>query len=53
MTRTLFNEIWGANVAARRLDEPDLIYVDRHVLHEGWRGPGQRECLRQNQAFAL
>lgn len=31
---TLFDKIWDAHVAARRLDGRDLVYIDRHVLHE-------------------
>jgi 3-isopropylmalate/(R)-2-methylmalate dehydratase large subunit len=34
MTRTLFDKIWEAHVVARRPDERDLVYIDRHVLHE-------------------
>jgi 3-isopropylmalate/(R)-2-methylmalate dehydratase large subunit len=32
--RTLFDKIWEAHLVARRLDGRDLIYIDRHVLHE-------------------
>jgi 3-isopropylmalate/(R)-2-methylmalate dehydratase large subunit len=34
MARTLFDKIWDAHLVARRADGRDLIYVDRHVLHE-------------------
>jgi 3-isopropylmalate/(R)-2-methylmalate dehydratase large subunit len=31
---TLFDKIWDAHLVARRIDGRDLIYIDRHVLHE-------------------
>src|SRR6201993_2374706 len=34
MPQTLFDKIWDAHLVARRPDGRDLIYVDRHVLHE-------------------
>ena len=34
MPKTMFDKIWDAHLVARRLDGRDLIYVDRHVLHE-------------------
>ena len=34
MPRTLFDKIWDAHLVARRGDGRDLIYIDRHVLHE-------------------
>ena len=34
MARTLFDKIWDPHVVARREDGRDLIYLDRHVLHE-------------------
>src|SRR5919205_378242 len=34
MARTLFERIWDAHLVARRADGRDLIYIDRHVLHE-------------------
>jgi 3-isopropylmalate/(R)-2-methylmalate dehydratase large subunit len=34
MPRTLFDKIWDAHLVARRTDGRDLIYIDRHVLHE-------------------
>jgi 3-isopropylmalate/(R)-2-methylmalate dehydratase large subunit len=34
MPQTLFDKIWQAHVVARRADGRDLIYIDRHVLHE-------------------
>jgi 3-isopropylmalate/(R)-2-methylmalate dehydratase large subunit len=32
--RTLFEKVWDAHVVARRRDGRDLVYMDRHVLHE-------------------
>jgi 3-isopropylmalate/(R)-2-methylmalate dehydratase large subunit len=34
MPQTLFDKIWDAHRVARRADGRDLIYIDRHVLHE-------------------
>ena len=34
MPKTLFDKIWDAHLVARRADGRDLIYIDRHVLHE-------------------
>jgi 3-isopropylmalate/(R)-2-methylmalate dehydratase large subunit len=34
MAQTLLDRIWEAHLVARRLDGRELIYVDRHVLHE-------------------
>jgi len=34
MPKTLFDKIWDAHFVARRIDGRDLIYIDRHVLHE-------------------
>jgi 3-isopropylmalate/(R)-2-methylmalate dehydratase large subunit len=34
MPQTLFDKIWDAHVVARRGDGRDLVYMDRHVLHE-------------------
>jgi 3-isopropylmalate/(R)-2-methylmalate dehydratase large subunit len=32
--QTLFDKIWDSHLVARRADGRDLIYIDRHVLHE-------------------
>src|SRR5438067_13415139 len=32
--RTLFDKIWDSHLVTRRADGRDLIYIDRHVLHE-------------------
>jgi 3-isopropylmalate/(R)-2-methylmalate dehydratase large subunit len=34
MPRTLFDKIWDAHLVARRADGRELVYIDRHVLHE-------------------
>jgi 3-isopropylmalate/(R)-2-methylmalate dehydratase large subunit len=34
MAQTLFDKIWDAHLVATRADGRDLIYIDRHVLHE-------------------
>src|SRR5580704_13934526 len=34
MAQTLFDKIWDAHLVARRPDGRELIYIDRHVLHE-------------------
>jgi 3-isopropylmalate/(R)-2-methylmalate dehydratase large subunit len=34
MPQTLFDKIWQTHLVARRSDGRDLIYIDRHVLHE-------------------
>src|SRR5712675_504382 len=34
MPETLFDKIWRSHLVARRGDGRDLIYIDRHVLHD-------------------
>src|SRR6202158_5574758 len=34
MQRTLFERIWEVHRVAQRADGRDLLYIDRHVLHE-------------------
>jgi 3-isopropylmalate/(R)-2-methylmalate dehydratase large subunit len=34
MATTLIDKIWDSHVVARRPDGRDLVYIDRHVLHE-------------------
>ncbi len=34
MPKTLFDKIWDAHFVASRPDGRELIYIDRHVLHE-------------------
>src|SRR5271170_8140071 len=33
--RTLFEKIWEAHVVHATPGEPALIYIDRHLIHEG------------------
>jgi 3-isopropylmalate/(R)-2-methylmalate dehydratase large subunit len=35
MARTLYEKIWNAHVVARGLGGRTLLYVDRHLLHDG------------------
>ena len=59
MPQTLFDKIWDAHLVARRGDGRDLVYMDRHVLHElhaphafaGLRKAGRR-VLRPDLTFA-
>ena len=34
MPHTVFDKIWDAHYVATRPDGRDLVYIDRHVLHE-------------------
>ncbi len=34
MPSTLFDKIWERHVVNRRTDYPDLLYIDRHFIHE-------------------
>jgi 3-isopropylmalate/(R)-2-methylmalate dehydratase large subunit len=34
MPRTLLDKIWDQHLVAQRADGRDIIYIDRHVLHE-------------------
>ncbi len=34
MKKTLFDKIWDAHVVERISDGPDVIYIDRHLIHE-------------------
>src|ERR1700753_3705945 len=34
MAQTLFDKIWDSHLVGQRADGRDLIYIDRHVLHE-------------------
>ncbi len=34
MPRTLFDKIWDFHRIGQRVDGRDLLYIDRHVLHE-------------------
>jgi len=48
MPQTLFDKIWDAHLVARRADGRDLIYIDRHVLHE-LHAPHAFESLEKQQ----
>ena len=34
MTETLFEKIWNSHIVVERENEPSLIYIDRHLVHE-------------------
>jgi 3-isopropylmalate/(R)-2-methylmalate dehydratase large subunit len=34
MPRTLFEKIWDSHVVRRAAGEPDLLYIDLHLIHE-------------------
>jgi len=34
MTSTLFDKVWNNHIVHSSVDEPDLLYVDLHLLHE-------------------
>src|SRR6202171_3512538 len=34
MARTLFDKIWDSHLVGQRPDARDLLYIDRHVLHD-------------------
>jgi 3-isopropylmalate/(R)-2-methylmalate dehydratase large subunit len=48
MPKTLFDTIWDTHLVARRMDGRDLIYIDRHVLHE-LHAPHAFEQLQKQQ----
>jgi 3-isopropylmalate/(R)-2-methylmalate dehydratase large subunit len=48
MPRTLFDKIWDAHLVARRPDGRELIYIDRHVLHD-LHAPHAFEALAKQQ----
>src|SRR5499426_4696439 len=48
MPKTLFDKIWDAHRVARRADGRELIYIDRHVLHE-LHAPHAFEQLKDQQ----
>src|ERR1700716_4672707 len=33
--RTMYRKIWDAHVVYEAAGEPSLIYIDRHLVHEG------------------
>src|SRR3954447_3078820 len=34
MPRTLFEKVWDAHVVRAAPDQPVLLYIDRHLIHE-------------------
>src|ERR1700754_378396 len=48
MPKTLFEKIWDAHLVAKRIDGRELIYIDRHVLHE-LHAPHAFETLAKQQ----
>ena len=34
MPETLFEKIWNSHVVKEKENEPSLIYIDRHLIHE-------------------
>jgi len=34
MKRTLAEKVWDRHVVRRATDEPDLLYIDLHLIHE-------------------
>src|SRR5487761_96940 len=60
MPRTLFDKIWDFHCVGRRADGRDLLYIDRHVLHELHAHHGfaqlqkqQRKVHRPDLTFAV
>src|SRR5438067_10999128 len=48
MPQTLCDKIWDTHLVARRADGRDVIYIDRHVLHE-LHAPHAFETLEKQQ----
>jgi 3-isopropylmalate/(R)-2-methylmalate dehydratase large subunit len=60
MARTLFDKIWDLHLVGQRADGRDLLYIDRHVLHELHAHHGfaylqkrQRKVHRPDLTFAV
>jgi len=34
MSETLFEKIWNSHIVTEKENEPSLIYIDRHLIHE-------------------
>ena len=34
MSKTLFDKVWDAHIAKHVEDGPDVLYIDRHYIHE-------------------
>jgi len=50
MRRTLFDKIWDLHRVGQRSDGRDLIYIDRHVLHELHAHHAFAQLVRQQRA---
>ena len=48
MAETLFEKIWNSHVVVEKENEPSLIYIDRHLIHEVT-SPQAFDGLRVNQ----
>lgn len=48
MPQTLFAKIWDSHIVGRRADGRDLLYIDRHILHE-LHAPHAFESLEKQQ----
>jgi 3-isopropylmalate/(R)-2-methylmalate dehydratase large subunit len=49
MPRTLFDKIWDTHLVGQRADGRDLLYIDRHVLHELHAHHGFTQLEKQNR----
>jgi len=49
MPRTLFEKIWQTHLVTQRADGRELIYIDRHVLHELHAPHGFEYLAKQNR----
>tara|TARA_Y100000590_G_scaffold104157_1_gene118533 strand:- start:2545 stop:3954 length:1410 start_codon:yes stop_codon:yes gene_type:complete len=47
MAETLFEKIWNSHAIVERENEPSLLYIDRHLIHEVT-SPQAFDGLRQN-----
>jgi 3-isopropylmalate/(R)-2-methylmalate dehydratase large subunit len=50
MARTLFDKIWETHLVGQRADGRDLVYIDRHVLHELHAHHGFAQLEKQQRA---
>jgi 3-isopropylmalate/(R)-2-methylmalate dehydratase large subunit len=50
MPRTLFDKIWDLHLVGQRADGRDLLYIDRHVLHELHAHHGFAQLEKQQRA---
>jgi 3-isopropylmalate/(R)-2-methylmalate dehydratase large subunit len=51
MPRTLFDKIWDFHRVGERADGRDLIYIDRHVLHELHAHHAFAQLAKQNRSM--